>query len=459
MEKKANVSHTNLVEKTTYGTYFLGQNIFFSLFASFFIPFLTDIGIAVFAIAALSLIVRIFDAATDPVFGVIIDKVKFRKGKFGPWLRVAAFAVPFTTVLFFVIPADLSMTAKILWAGAAYILWSVVYTFSDAPLMGLVTTVTDRLAERTQLVSIGRFTSALAGILVMVVIGAAREVFGGWIAVALILSAIGFITMVPLSYVIRERFPPPPLEKSSGVRDTLAFVAKNKYLLILYVAFFIAMATSIGMTLTMYLARHNLGNEAMLMPVMLLSMTGPMIILSILLPALTQRFDKFHILLVGVIGTVVLNVISFFAGYTIPWVFYSLTLLRGVFFSMFFLPFFLFTPDCAEYGFYKAGKAMPGITFALQTFISKLMVAVMGAIGAVALGVIGFVEGEGAAQLAGFEDRLWFIYLIPPAIGALVSIPIFLKYKLRDKHVKVIMQCNQGEITREEAEKLLAGKI
>lgn len=459
MKNQEDSGRTSGGERASYGSYFLGQNVFFALFTSFLMPFLTDIGITVFAIAALSLIVRVFDAVTDPVFGVIIDKVHFKKGKFAPWLKIATIAVPVTTLLFFVIPADLPMMTKVLWAGAAYILWSIAYTFSDAPLMGLVTTVTDKLGERTQLISIGRFTAALSGILVMVVIGNIRELVGGWFASALVLSLAALAFMVPLTFVIKERFSPPAPEKAIGFRDTLNFVAKNKYLLILYLAFLLVMGTNIGMGITMYIARHNLGNEAMLTPLMLLSMTAPMIVLSIFLPALTRKFDKFYILLAGLIGSVVFGIASYFAGYSNIWVFFVFTLFRGICFSLFFLPFFLFTPDCAEYGFYKTGTAMPGITFSLQTFLAKLLMAISGAAGAFALGVIGFIEGEGAAQLPGFESQLWFIYLILPAVGAVISIPVFLKYKLRDKHVKIIMQYNKGEISREEADRLIGGEI
>ena len=45
-------------------------------------------------------------------------------------------------------------------------------------------------------------------------------------------------------------------------------------------------------------------------------------------------------------------------------------------------------------------------------------------------------------------------------IGMIISTFFYLGYKLNDKDVQIMAKCNSGEITREEAEKLLAeGKL
>jgi hypothetical protein len=75
------------------------------------------------------------------------------------------------------------------------------------------------------------------------------------------------------------------------------------------------------------------------------------------------------------------------------------------------------------------------------------------------LSLIGFVEGEGAVQAEGFTDKLWIINFWIPIAAGLVSIPILRMYKLRDKYVKVMVGCNTGVISREDAEKELTGKI
>jgi len=119
---------------------------------------------------------------------------------------------------------------------------------------------------------------------------------------------------------------------------------------------------------------------------------------------------------------------------------------------------YMFTPDCAEYGFYRSGVSAPGISFSIQTFSVKLTGAVAMSLGAAALGFIGFIEGEGAAQVAGFADNLWTVFNFIPAAGALLALVPLLFYKLRDKDVQVMARCNSGDISREEAERLLGGR-
>ena len=53
---------------------------------------------------------------------------------------------------------------------------------------------------------------------------------------------------------------------------------------------------------------------------------------------------------------------------------------------------------------------------------------------------------------------LWFVYAMVPVIGMMISTVFYLFYKLNDKDVQIMAKCNSGEISREEAEKLLSRK-
>lgn len=138
--------------------------------------------------------------------------------------------------------------------------------------------------------------------------------------------------------------------------------------------------------------------------------------------------------------------------------FLALTFVRSVPMGVTTMLMFMFTPDCAEYGRYKTGINAVGITFSIQTFSVKLMTAVSTALGTLCLGLIGFVEGEGAVQAAGFADKLWFVYALVPVLGAAISLIVLRMYKLRDKDVQIMAKCNAGELTREEAEAALGGR-
>ena len=55
-------------------------------------------------------------------------------------------------------------------------------------------------------------------------------------------------------------------------------------------------------------------------------------------------------------------------------------------------------------------------------------------------------------------NGLWIVYALVPVIGLVISAFFYMGYKLNDKDVQIMAKCNSGEITREEAEKLLSRK-
>ena len=48
-------------------------------------------------------------------------------------------------------------------------------------------------------------------------------------------------------------------------------------------------------------------------------------------------------------------------------------------------------------------------------------------------------------------DGLWFIFVMIPTIGLILAGIFWHFYKLKDEDVKVMIDCNNGKITREEA--------
>ena len=448
---------TSLAERINYGGYFVGQNIFYILLVMFLVTFFTDIGIPAYTVAIVALIVKIWDAVNDPIFGGIVDRVKFRRGKFLPWLRISLIFIPLTTIAIFAIPSELSTGVKVAWAVISYILWSTAYTICDVPIFGLVTTLTNNLGERTTLIAIGRVSALLAAIVVTVVVPQIRIAIGGWLPTIILMSIIALFTMVPICFVAKERIEPVASDKGIGIRQILRFVLNNKYLLIFFLSILFSQATNLATTLAMYFSRYCLGDEE-LQSLFMLSFLGPTILVGILAPWIMKKVDKFHIFFWGSAFVFVTGFIAYFIGYQNFTVFMIVAFIRGIGYGITAVFMYMFTPDCAEYGFYRSGVSAPGISFSIQTFTVKLTGAIAMSLGALAVGLIGFIEGEGAVQLAGFNDKLWAVFTLIPTFGALLSLIPLLFYKLRDKDVQIMTKCNSGEISREEADRLLQGR-
>ena len=165
MKTKQNYMTTKK-ERFSYWTYFIGQNVYYNITAAFISTYLAMQGIPLAKVATVLLIVKIWDAINDPIFGFIFDKVKFKNGqKSLPWLRIAVALIPVVTIVLFSIPSGLSEAGKLWWFGISYVLWDTVYTLTDVPAYSMLTTMTDNLAERNTLLSVNRVYSG-AGVLV-----------------------------------------------------------------------------------------------------------------------------------------------------------------------------------------------------------------------------------------------------------------------------------------------------
>lgn len=449
---------TTGMERFGYGLYFVGQNIFYIFVYLYTATFLLDVGISAYTVTVVMLIVKIWDAVNDPIFGGIVDRVKFKKGKFVPWLKMSLIAIPIATVLMFAIPSGIPNGAKIAWAVLSYMLWDTAYTICDVPIFGLVTTLTDNQAERTSLQAIGRVAAMLASMIVYVVVPVFREAIGGWLPTIFVLAVIALITMIPICFKAQERITPQESEAEVGVKEMFKYLGKNRYLLIFYLALFIGYSANVASTVALIFSRICLGDESLQSIVSMASFI-PAIILGIFVPKICKKVDKFLLYFWSVVAMVVLGVIQYFVGYSNLIVFMVMLFLRGIPTGIWTVTMYMFTPDCAEYGHYKTGINATGITFATQTFAVKLFTAVSTALGTFFLGLFGYVEGEGAVQPAGFADKLWFIYSLIPTIGLLITIPLLWQYKLRDKDVAIMAKCNAGEITREEAEAQISKNI
>jgi Na+/melibiose symporter-like transporter len=169
--------------------------------------------------------------------------------------------------------------------------------------------------------------------------------------------------------------------------------------------------------------------------------------------------DKFVLLFRSLIASIVVGLAVYFVGYHNLTAFIVMAVIQGLVLGFTIFCISMFAPDMVEYGRYITGIPASGISLSLQTFSSKLSMAIATSLGALCLSLIGFAEGEGAVQIEGFNDKLWFIYCIIPVIATAIALPLFSRYKLRDATVAIMVQANNGEMSKEEADKLLEGKI
>ena len=462
---------TTFGERVSYWTYFIGQNIYYNITAAFISTYLAMQGINLAKVALVLLIVKIWDAVNDPIFGFIFDKIKFKNGqKSLPWLRIATGLIPIVTIFLFAIPSGLSETGKLIWFGVAYVAWDTVYTLTDVPAYAMLNTMTNDLAERNTLLSVNRVFSG-AGVLlygvVLPILISESVGFSATMAIA-IMSVFSAITMVPLCVNCKERnYNPEDEEESFTMKQMLRYLGKNKYLLTYYGGYMATDALKTSAAVLLFVSFYLFGNSLYSIVLNILNMV-PGVFAAMAMPWLLKRFDKFKLLFWCNIINIILGLVIYFTGYSNQTLFLILTCIRTVPLSLVGILAFMFTPDCAEYGQYKSGISAKGITFAIQTFSVKITGAVSSALALFLLGCFSWVTVEaesfealaemGVQQSAGALQGLWIVYALVPVIGMIISTFFYLGYKLNDKDVQIMAKCNAGEITREEAENQLSRK-
>ncbi|MDD6021276.1 MAG: MFS transporter [Oscillospiraceae bacterium] len=464
-------------ERLSYYLYFCGQNAIYNLVSSFLTTYLmfsfaseAETGVDPLTLTAgIMLVVKIWDAVNDAIFGVIFDKVRFKSGnKFVPWLKISLVFIPLTTVLLFAIPNSLGTNAKLAWLAISYILWDTAYTLCDVPIFGVITAMSENLDERNSILSYKSIWSGIGSgvalILGTVLVG--EYVHLNYTVVAVVCAVFALITMIPACFRLEERYVGDRDEEFT-LRKMFSYLAKNKYLLIYYIGYFFYSSANVSVALNLFVSFYLFNNSQFSLIVSAISLV-PSAIFAFLVPHFIRRMDKMKLFRICTLAAIALSVVMWAVGYSsIVW-FIVLSVLRSIPVSILGVMLFLFTPDCAEYGKFKSGIEAKGITFSIQTFMVKLTAAISAAIPMFILGLSGWVSvnvnnfdelaRSGVTQTPHALSVLWFLYVLLPAIGYLIAYFIWRFYDLNDHDVQVMTDCNAGKITREEAESLLSKK-
>lgn len=458
MSQKNPNAMTGRKERAAYCLFFLGQNILWG-YAGYVETFLTDIGIAAATAALILLVPKLWDAVNDVVFGYLVDRYTFSNGqKFLPWVRIGTMAIGITTVALFAIPESMAQSVKVAWFLLAYILFDVCYTILDAPAYAVTTVMTTDVEERTAIIAGGKLWAMVGGVVATLLVPVLRPKLG-WFAACVVFTAVSVVMMLPMSYTVRERSSGRSQgEANPGFREMLHYLKNNKYLAVSLSAMLLLGLASLEQKMAIYMGRICLGQENTA-TLVAGGAAISVIVVSALVPVLSRKWDKFHVLCAGLVFAIAMDIVAYFVGYDNLIMAIVMTMLKCSGLGFWSVVIYMLIADTVEYGMYKTGTRAAGISFSLQTFVAKLKNGLMGSVVLLSLSAVGFVEGENAIQPEGVADGVWALFCLFPAAGFAVALVILLLfYKLRTKDVQVMARYNHGEITKEAAEALLAEK-
>lgn len=381
-------------------------NDFTFMFSSTFLMvfYMKVLGISAGAVGTLFLVARFVDAFTDVTMGRIVDTCKpGRDGKFKRWIRIMAGPVALASYLMYQSAlADASMTVKMIYMYATYILWgSICYTGINIPYGSMASAITDVPEERTALSTFRSIGATLA----QLVIGVGGPMI---IYVSVILSA----TNAPQSVLRSNRTQMRRRFHWQRHFSSLMMSSVNTYL---YADYFGNVKA---------LSSYNM--ITMLCSLLMATITGITV----------KKFGKRESAAAATVFTGVVFLILGFMNVKNAWLFVVLAAAGYLGVSYFNLIIWANIIDVIDDVEVKTGKREDGTVYAVYSFARKVGQALAGGLGGYALGLIGYVS-TAKTQSAEVLSGLYKLATVVPGILFLcVALMLIFVYPLSKKKVE-----------------------
>ncbi len=453
MEEKKYLKWYN---KVGYGSGDIAGNVVYALLSAFVMIFLTDTaGLSAGIVGTLIAVSKVFDGASDILFGALIDKTHTKMGKARPWMFYGYFGCAICLVAIFSIPADLSSFAKYAWFFIAYtVLNAGFYTANNIAFSALTALVTKNNHERVQMGSI-RFMFAFGtSMLIQTVTVAWVNHLGGgasaWRTVAIIYAIIGVISNTISVMSVRELSPeelaeedsapqsdtykPPVMDTENeealtvedsaktkvdekySFKDAFKLLVHNKYFLMICGAYLLMQIYSATLNMGIYYMTYVLHNGNLL-GVFSWAINIPMIVGLLFTPVLVAKFHGMYRLnkygyVLGTLGRLGVVAAGYFGSVPLMLVF---TALAAIGMSPLQGDMNALIATCSEYTYLKDHKRVDGTMYSCTSFGTKVGGGIGTALAGWLLELSGYVGGA-AVQPASTITMLHIMYLWLPLI-------------------------------------------
>ncbi|MEF9889339.1 MFS transporter [Citrobacter sp.] len=442
-EKHSAYERLSLKEKIGYGMGDAGSCMIWSVLALYLTWFYTDVyGLDPAIVGTLFLVIRVFDAFSDPVMGAICDRTRTRWGKFRPWLLWMAVPFGLGAVLMFTTP-DLSMNGKIIYAWITYLVMSLIYTAINIPYCSVAGVITLNPKERMGCLSWRFFLNGLATLIVSSSILPLTDWLGdgsrasGFQLTMMIMGGAATLMFLFCFFSIKERVV--SIKTNETLRKDLKDIIKNdQWLLMITITFLNVFPAFIRGAVTIYYATYVMQASVGFITFFMALGVACNMLGSVIAKPLTDRFDKIKLFR---IINIILGILSFALWFVDP---HSLTPLLALFIVINILHLIQSGPilwammsDVDDYGDWKLGKRLTGISFAGNLFMLKMGLAVAGAIVAWILSYTGYIANKSQQNTQALQGIIMMFSLLP-MVSYFLSAWIVRYFKLNDTFLEKI---------------------
>ncbi|MBE0687984.1 MAG: MFS transporter [Anaerolineaceae bacterium] len=415
------------LERISYGLSNTGFNLMFMMTSTYLLYFYTDVfGVAAGIIAPVFLVGRFLDAITDPLEGILMDRVNTRWGKIRPfWLW---FSLPWgiLATLVFTGP-DLSATAKVVFIYVTYLLFNAVISMVSLPMAAILPSLTSNTHERTVVSVIAQVFGTFGGLFVMMLTLPLVSALGGtnpkqgFLLTAILFSSIAVLLFLNAWARTRERVLPIN-KKPVPVRQALKSLNQGPWYLLMAVLIIVNLVSTMRNQSTIYFMQYNVGRPE-LTSAMLTIPNLFMIISLVFSPLISKKIGKRNAGVLGFGVSVLGSLLVVVAGSNVPLLFAgSIVLTLGI-----GLPFGVIAAmfaDTVDYIEWKSGVRSTGLVYSASTISIKMGQGMGGALGASVLALGHYVPNviQSASSLTAIQFNFSWAALIGVTVGGVVLI-------------------------------------
>ena len=425
-----------------YVGYALGDtasNLFFVTFNIFLIFYYVDVwAIPAASVSFMMLAVRMWDAAIDPMIGLVADRTNTRWGKFRPYLLWGAIPYAVCGYLMFAGP-DLSPTGKLTYAYVTYALMVLAYSIINVPYSSMLGVISP--SSRTRgVASSFRFVGAFSGGLIVSLLcrplvqylGGGDQV-RGFQATMAIFAVVSVAMFWACFATTRERVTPPPQQKTNA-REELGELVRNwPWVMLLVATVFSTTFIALRQGSTLFYFKYIVGDDGT--PILFGTLDRSTVFLSVgmlaqvlgtaALGLIVRRVDKKKLaaVLSGITG------ITFALFFVLPTDNYWLLVLVNAFGTFCMGPTSALTwamyGDVADYGEWKFGRRSTALVYSASLFSINAGIMIGGAMVPIFLAKFGFVPNVVQSASAILGITLAFS-LAPGAFAMLKGIALWI---------------------------------
>ena len=427
----------SVVEKVGFGAGDMAVNVMVAALFYFMSFFYTDIyGLDPVDMGVLFLVARFVDAFTDPLMGVITDKVKTRWGQFRHWFLFLSVPYGLSVVLLFTTP-DFDYNMKLAWAYATYLFATLMFTGVAIPYISYIGVLTADPKERLSANGYRMFFAKIANVIIVFSVpllasywGDGSLSYGYKLAMALV-SACAVALFLFCFFTTRERITHEP--QTEGVLTQLKVLIKNDQWLLLCAACVLGtLGYAIRGSVAMYYATYYLG-----VPDLAGAFTSAGIAASIVSMVastwITQRYCKMKLFRQSQIAVLFISLLMYFVvqpgDVMMAFVLYIILsfvvdLHAPVFWSA--------IAEAVDYGEIKDGVRASGLSFGGISFCQKAGGGLAGLAGGL---LLAFFEYKPNVEQTEFTlmGLALMLTIIPGVFHALLGL-ILKKYKITDEY-------------------------